>query len=374
MAKRTAKSAPASKSKPLTVPALREEIDRIDRQLIDLINQRADAALKIGKIKAAEGKAIYAPEREEEVINHVLSLSKGPLTEFCVRAIYRELISGSRALEKVLKVAYLGPQYTYSHLAAIERFGSSVEFVPVGSIPAVFEEVNRGHTDYGLVPLENSTDGRIADTLEMFTRLPLRICGEVQIRIHHNLLGKCTRSEVNQIYSRPQALSQCRNWIAMHLPTARTVEVTSTATAAQLANEKPGAAAIASREAGVHYGLNVLAENIEDNQGNLTRFAVIGHTMPGRTGRDKTTIMFQVEHKPGSLADAMGIFKRNELNLTWIESFPIQAPNEGYLFFVEFAGHERDARVQRAIVALQRKASRFVVLGSFPSSYPIKET
>ena len=173
-------------------------------------------------------------------------------------------------------MAYLGPAYSYSHLAAIHRFGQSVELVPVGSIAAVFEEVNRRHADFGLVPIENSTDGRVADTLDMFARLPVRICGEVQLRIHHNLLGSCPRAEVEEVYSKPQALSQCRNWLARHLPAARPIEVTSTATAAQLAQDKPGAAAIASLQAGVHYGLDVLAANIEDNDGNLTRFAVIG--------------------------------------------------------------------------------------------------
>lgn len=371
MAKKT--TASKSKSRP-TLASLRAEIDRVDRDLVKLMNQRAEVALKIGQIKLAEGQSIYAPSREEEVIGHALASSKGPLTEFCVRAIYRELISGSRALEKILKVAYLGPSYSYSHLAAIERFGQSVEFVPVGSISAVFEEVNRGHTDFGLVPLENSTDGRIADTLDMFTRLPQKICGEVQLRIHHNLLGKCPRGDVSQVYSRPQAISQCRNWLSKHLPNARPIEVASTAAAAQLAAEKPGAAAIASREAGVHYGLELLAENIEDNQSNLTRFAVIGDLPADRTGHDKTALMFQVDHKPGALADAMMIFKKNKLNLTWIESFPIAGAKEGYLFFVEFSGHGKDARVIRGIQALQRKALRLEVLGTYPISPPVNAT
>ena len=184
---------------------------------------------------------------------------------------------------KILRVAYLGPAYTYSHLAAIHRFGQSVELVPVATIQAVFEEVNRRHADFGIVPVENSTDGRVADTLDMFTRLPVKICGEVQMRIHHNLLGRSPRDEVREVYSRPQALSQCRNWLAKHLPGARTIEVTSTTTAAQLAQEKPGAAAIASVQAGIHYGLDVLAADIEDQSGNLTRFAVIGEETGPRT-------------------------------------------------------------------------------------------
>jgi chorismate mutase/prephenate dehydratase len=250
----------------------------------------------------------------------------------------------------------------------MQRFGQGVEYVPVGSIAAVFEEVERGHSDFGLAPIENSTDGRIADTLDMFTRVPVRVCGEVEMRIHHTLLGKCPRTDVKEVYSRPQAISQCRNWLAKHLPGARTVEVTSTTTAAQLAKEKPGAAAIASMQAAVHYGLDVLAENIEDNPSNSTRFAVIGGTAPPRTGNDRTAMLFQVEHRPGALADAMNIFKQHQVNLTWIESFPIPNSERAYLFFVEMEGHESDARLQRAVAALRRKALRLELLGSFPAT------
>jgi len=243
----------------------------------------------------------------------------------------------------------------------------------VGTISAVFEEVNRGHADFGLVPVENSTDGRIADTLEMFTRLPVKICGQVEMQIHHSLLAKCPRAEVKEVYSRPQAISQCRNWLAKHLPAARTIEVTSTSTAAQLAGEKPGAAAIASLQAGVEYGLNVLAENIEDNPGNTTRFAIIGGQIPERTGNDRTAMLFQLEHRPGSLAEAMSIFKRNKLNLTWIESFPIPGSKRGnYLFFVEMEGHQSDGRLRRAVAALQRKSLRLEILGSFPATTAVE--
>jgi chorismate mutase/prephenate dehydratase len=237
----------------------------------------------------------------------------------------------------------------------------------------VFEEVYRKQSDFGLVPVENSTDGRVADTLDMFTRMRVRICGEVELRIHHILLGKCPRTDVREVYSKPQALSQCRNWLAKHLPAARTIEVTSTSTAAQLAGEKPGAAAIASLQAGIYHGLEVLAENIEDNPSNTTRFAVIGGQAPPRTGNDRTAMLFQVEHRPGALADAMVIFKRNKLNLTWIESFPIPIPGSkrGYLFFVEMEAHETDARLRRAVATLGKKALRLEILGSFPASTPV---
>jgi chorismate mutase / prephenate dehydratase len=201
--------------------------------------------------------------------------------------------------------------------------------------------------------------------------LPVRICGEVEMRIHHTLLGKCSRTEVKEVYSRPQALSQCRNWLAKHMPGARMIEVTSTTTAAQLAKEKPGAAAIASREAGLYYGLDVLAEDIEDNPSNTTRFAVIGDQAPPRTGNDRTAMLFQVEHRPGALAEAMNIFKKNRVNLTWIESFPIPNSPRTYLFFVEMEGHESDVRLRRAVAAVERKATRLEILGSFPASTTI---
>jgi chorismate mutase/prephenate dehydratase len=373
MTKEKAKpKAPRPASRLASLSTLRGKIDRLDRELVKIINERAKLALDVGKVKEAQGQPAWCPGREEEVLQRALSLSKGPLTDICVRAIFRELISGSRALEKRLKVAYLGPAYSYTHLAALHRFGQSVELVPVGSIAAVFEEVNRGHTDYGLAPIENSTDGRIADTLDMFTRLPVRICGEVQLRIHHHLLARCQRADIIEVYSRPQALSQCRNWLAKHLPAARAIEVTSTSTAAQLAHDKQGAAAIASVQAGVHYDLNVVAENIEDNQGNLTRFAVIGDQPAQRTGRDKTALMFEIEHRPGALADAMVVFKRNRLNLTWIESFPIPQQPGGYLFFVEMEGHYSDARVRKAADSLGRRSVRFVNLGSYPQTATVE--
>ncbi len=354
-------------TRPTSLASLQTQLERIDANLVAVVNQRADLARQIGQWKRTAGEPIWVPGQEEDALARVAALDKGPLPPSCIRALFRELISGSRALLQNVRVAMLGPLYSYSHLAAIHRFGQSVEFVPVGTIAAVFEEVYRGQSDFGLVPIENSTDGRVADTLDMFTRMPVRICGEVDLEIHHTLLGKCARSEIREVYSKPQALSQCRNWLARHLPAARTVEVTSTSTAAQLASEKPGAAAIASLQAGIHYGLTPLAEKIEDNAANKTRFAVIGEHSAPRSGRDKTAMLFQVEHRPGALADAMNIFKRNRLNLTWIESFPIPGSDRAYLFFVEMEGHETDTRVRRAVGALERKTLRLEILGSFPA-------
>lgn len=358
------------KSKP-TIAKLQQALADLDQHLLELSNLRAEMSGQLFELRRAEGQPDFQLSDEDRQLAAVVERNKGPLSAEAVKAIFRELISACRAMLKPLRVAFLGPQYSYSHLAAIHRFGQQVEYIAVGSIAAVFEEVIRGHCQFGLVPLENSTDGRIADTLDMFIRTPIRICGQVELEIHHALLAKSPRSEIREVYSKPQALSQCRNWLAKHLPGARLIEVTSTSTAAQLAAEKPGAAAIASIQAGIHYGLNVLAENIEDNPGNTTRFAVIGNLSCPRTGRDKTALMFQVEHRPGALAEAMNVFKRNRLNLTWIESFPVPGCRGAYYFFVEMEGHESESRVRRALATLGKKTQRLELLGSYPIPTPV---
>ncbi len=347
------------------------KLKSLDRKLVELLQRRATITLQLARTNP---QFLIPPAcwcSQDTWVEEVTKSSEGPLPRRCLQAILRELASGCRALIKPLRVAYLGPAYSYSHLAAVHRFGESAELVPVGTIAAVFEEVNRGHADFGLVPIENSTDGRVADTLDMFVRLPVRICGQVELEIHHALLARCKREEIREVYSRPQALSQCRNWLARHIPAVKTVEVTSTSTAAQLASEKPGAAAIASIHAAVHYQLDVLAERIEDNPNNTTRFAVIGKESAPPSGRDRTAMLFQVEHRPGALAEAMMIFKRNRLNLTWIESFPVPGTRGAYLFFVEMEGHETDTRVRRAFASLKRKTLRLECLGSYPVTEPI---
>src|SRR5438128_1566626 len=302
---------------------LRTQIDKLDLQILKLVNERAGLAGEIGKVKNDHGTEVFSPSREEEVYQNVLEHNKGPLDTATIRAVYREIMSGSRALQKVLKIAYLGPEYSFSHLAAVERFGQQVEFVGVGSIPAVFEEVNRSHVDFGVVPLENSTDGGVSDTLDMFTRLTqLRIIAEVRLHVHHNLIANCEQQQIRRVYSKPQALSQCRNWLSKNVPHASLHEVASTATAAELAQREPGAAAVASRQAAVRYNLRILFTDIEDSPFNETRFAVIGSQECGKTGHDKTAIMFKIAHEPGSLVEALNVFKQNKLNLTWIESFP----------------------------------------------------
>jgi chorismate mutase/prephenate dehydratase len=349
---------------------LRTQIDKLDLQILKLVNERVGHAAEIGKVKNDQGSEVFSPAREEEVIENVLGANKGPLDAGSLRAIFREIVSASRSLQKIVKVAYLGPEYSFSHLAAVERFGQSVDFMRVGSIAAVFEEVNRGHADYGVVPLENSTDGRVADTLEMFIRLPqLKICAEVRLRIHHNLMATCDQQEIRRIYSKPQALSQCRNWLSKNVPHASLHEVASTATAAELAQREPGAAAVASRQAAVRYGLRILFSDIEDVPYNETRFAVIGAAQVERTGTDKTAIMFKLPHHPGALCDALNVFKQNKVNLTWIESFPARsAKNEkAYVFFADFEGHLDDAKVKRTLENLQKHCEEISILGSFPA-------
>jgi chorismate mutase/prephenate dehydratase len=241
----------------------------------------------------------------------------------------------------------------------------------VGNIAAVFEEVNRKHADFGVVPLENSTDGRVADTLDMFIRLPqIKICSEVRLHIHHNLLANCEQPEIRRVYSKPQALSQCRNWLSKNVPHASLHEVSSTATAAELVLREPNVAAVASRQAAVRYGIRILYSNIEDSPHNETRFAVIGTQDVGKTGKDKTVIMFQVTHSPGSLADVLNIFKTNKINLTWIESFPYPLTKSEYVFFVDFEGHVEDPKVKRTLTSLQEYCDKMSVLGSFPVAAP----
>ncbi|QGJ69389.1 Chorismate mutase I / Prephenate dehydratase [Planctomycetales bacterium 10988] len=348
---------------------LRCQIDELDRKLVQLVNDRAKLAVQIGKIKGERGQTIYAPEREDQVIQQALENSTGPLPKDCLQAIFRELMSGSRALQKKLRVGFLGPTFSYSYLAALERFGQCVDWVGVSNIAAVFEAVNRGDVDYGIVPLENSTDGRIVDTLDMFTRIPVKICGEVFLRIHHCLLARGRWEDIHEVTSKPQALSQCRDWLSRNLPNAKVTPAGSTAGAAERACKEPGVAAIASKEAGTRWGLDIHGENIEDNPSNITRFAVIGEDAHELTGNDKTAVMFQVAHQPGSLADALNLFKSSDLNLTWIESFPIPE-GEGYLFFIEFWGHESEPKVAKALEQLMGLSLRFEVLGSFPRSQP----
>ncbi|MCA9213797.1 MAG: prephenate dehydratase [Planctomycetales bacterium] len=348
-----------------TATELQKKLKRVEREIVKQCNERVSLYLQLANISDSQsitdlGKLPIAST------NDAAMKSKGPLSTDAVSAILRELDSASQALVHPTKVTFLGPEFSYSHLASIHQFGQSHILIPVSTIAAVFESVERGDADFGIVPIENSTDGRIVDTLEMFVRLPVKICGEIPMPIHHNLLAKCAITDVTEVHSKPQALSKCRDWLAKNLPAARLVPTASTTTAAQLASTEKNVAAIASRQAGSQYGLSVLAAAIEDNKHNVTRFAVIGREPAERTGDDKTSFMFELCHEPGALANTMAIFKRNRLNLTWIESFPKQGSPHEYIFFVELHGHQSDVRVRRAVASLEKKTVKLGILGSYP--------
>ncbi len=289
-------------------------------------------------------------ESDRDTVIHILS-------ELAQRE-YNEL--------KPSTVAFLGPIYSYSHLATSQYFGANITLLPVTTIANVFDDVIRENADFGIVPIENSTDGRIVDTLNVLSRSPVSICGEINLPIHHTLLSRESMQAITEVYSKPQAISQCREWLAKHLPDAQLIDTPSTTVAAEIASQSDGGAAIASQLAGAHYGLNAIAEKIEDRQGNITRFAILGNEFPKPTGNDKTTLIVELAHAPGSLADAMTSFKKHRLNLTWIESFPKPNHPSEYLFFIELEGHRSDPPVEAALQALRRKTQRVSILGSFP--------
>jgi chorismate mutase/prephenate dehydratase len=345
-----------------------ERIAAIDKQLVELLDRRARLVQRVEE-SIENGSNLQLLWKYQQVAEkQVAHLPKdSPLDAKIVGDWLRHTVSASyQPLASQTRIAYLGPQYSYSYLAAIRHFGEAANLVPVATIGAVFQELLRDQSKFGVVPIENSTDGRVVDTLGMFARFPVHICGEVLLPIHHCLLGRCSRNEVTEVHSKPQALSQCRTWLAQHLPETRLVEITSTAAAAKLAAEKPGVAAIASREAGVHHGLHVIDANIEDNANNVTRFVILGGSPAEPTGKDKTAVMFQVPHQPGALADAMLVFRKNKLNLTWIESFPIEGSRSEYLFFIELEGHQQRPAIKQALKQLQKQALRLEVLGSYP--------
>ncbi len=356
-----------------SLDSLRQEIDRLDQELVKHMNRRAQVAARIGQLKHDQGLEVWSAAREDQVLAKALGSSQGPLPEETLRIIFRELMSGSRALQRSIRVACLGPKYSYSHLASVAKFGEAVEHVPLGSIAAVFEEVNRRTVQFGLVPLENSTDGRIADTLEMFTKLPnVKIRAEVRLRIHHCLLGRCEWSQVRRVYSKSQALSQCRDWLGKNVPQAVKVEVVSTAAAAELARVEEFAAAVASRAAATACKLDILAENIEDQHYNVTRFAVISEHPGERTGRDKTTLMIRLPNQVGSLSKVISPFEKLGVNMTWIESFPIPSGSSesdpSYLFFIDVEGHFDDEPVKKALESARKRCERLDILGSYPKS------
>ena len=345
---------------------LRKNINGIDKKIITLLNNRASAAKVIGKLKKEAGVSIYTPEREVEIYENIIKENKGPLPDKALFAVYREIMSGSLGLEKKLKIAYLGPEATFTHQAGIKKFGSNIEYYACPTITDVFRDVEAERSDYGVVPVENSTEGMISHTLDMFINSDLKICSEIMLEISHNLLGKCNIKSVKKIYSKQEVFGQCRLWLEINMRGIALTEVSSTSKAAEIASQEKNSAAIASMLAAKKYRLNVIAKDIEDNPNNVTRFLVIGEAIPRPTKKDKTSIMFSVKDKVGALHDILVPFKKYRINLTKIESRPSKRKTWEYYFFVDMTGHCENQNVKKALNELEKHCSFLKILGSYP--------
>jgi len=345
----------------------RENIDNIDEEILELLNRRAKEAMEIGEIKKAEGKPLYVPSRERKIFERLTSINGGPFPNDALRGVFREIISASLSLEEVQKVGYLGPEGTFTNLAAMKQFGLSAELVPVRTIPEVFDNVSRGRMGYGIVPVENSLEGVVNHTLDTFTTSNLKISGEIFIEVNHHLMNKSGKVEdIQRIYSHTQALAQCRKWLNEHCPNIPVQEVESTAKAAEIAAHDETAAAVASEMAVMKYALRMVERSIEDSPNNFTRFIMIGDFEPLPTGNDKTSIVFSVAHKAGSLYESLSIFADKGINMTKIESRPSRQKAWEYVFFVDVDGHIQDEPVAETIEALKEHTAFLKVLGSYP--------
>ena len=346
---------------------LRKKIDKLDDEMVELLNRRSRIVLDVGNIKRSQKVKFYKPDRERQILERLASHNKGPFPNDALKAIYREILSASVSLEEPLKVTCLGPLATFTHLAALRHFGSSASFVPVDSIKMFFENVETGKAEYGVVPIENSNEGVVSYTLDMFMDSDLKVVAEIILEVAHNLLSKQPdKTKIKKIYSHPQALAQCRGWLESNMPGIPTKESTSTARAAELAARDKDSAAIASEVAARIYDLAILERNIEDNRHNVTRFLVISKDFPPKTGNDKTSIMFSIKDRPGSLYAILLPFKRARINLTKIESRPSKRKAWEYIFFVDMEGHVEDKKVMRAIEQLKEGCLYLKILGSYP--------
>ncbi len=355
------------KAKP-DLAALRQKIDDLDQKIVALLNERAEVVVAVGQTKRAEGTPIYSPDREHAVLQRIADLNKGPLPPKTIQAIYRELMSGSFALEKPLRVGYLGPEGSFSHLAAQRKFGQSVEYLPLADIRAVFEEVVRGHVDLGLVPAENSVGGGVIDTMDAFVESPVTICAEVVAEIHHNLLANCPPEEIKVIASKPEIFAQCRKWLSSSFNDVQLLPVASSSRAAEMAASEQGMAAIGSTLAAELYGLKIVFANIEDNPSNQTRFFVIATKPAKRTGKDKTSVMFTTAHRAGALVEVLNVLSRHGINLTNIDTRPSKRRNWEYYFFIDAEGHSQDANFAEALAEAREHCGELHVLGSFPKA------
>lgn len=353
----------------LAITGLRRDIDKIDEQILELINQRLLLASEIGKIKAKQGERLVDGARESTLVKRLLSLNNGPLSKQALRHIFTEIIAAAREIQTPQRVAYLGPEATFTHIAAVNHFGRSVAFTPQGSIRDVFNEVEKGAFHYGVVPVENSIEGAVNYTLDLFFESELKICAEIYYAISHDLLSiDSDLSDIRKIYSHPHAFAQCRKWLEKHLPQAALVECSSTAEAARKAAGENGTAAIASREAAQSYKLEVLASRIEDASRNVTRFLVIGKEDIRRTGADKTSIMFVTSHVPGALFKVLKPIADAGINMVKLESRPSKHENWSYFFFVDLEGHISDTTVKNTVDDMNKLCLFLKLLGSYPVS------
>lgn len=354
----------------MNIKRLRHKIDEIDAEIVKFLNKRAGLTIEIAKLKSKNNLATYVPDREKEVLRKVAALSKGPLKADSVKAIYSEIMSGSLSLGRPIKIAYLGPQYTFTHLASLKKFGQSVGYEALNSITDVFTEVENGRCNYGVVPVENSIEGAVNHTFDMLIDSNLKIASEIYLEISHNLLsGENNLRKIKKIYSNPQVFGQCRLWLETNIPGAELVEVSSTTRAAEIASREKSSAAIASKAAALHYKLNVLEGGIEDSPHNVTRFLVIGKEISGKSTKDdKTSIMFSVKDKVGALFSALLPFKKYGINLTKIESRPSKKKAWEYYFFVDFEGYFEDKLVKRALSELEKHCTFVKILGSYPQA------
>ena len=350
-----------------SVDALRKKIDQVDKKIVELLNERASVAQEIGRAKSLGKEEVYVPSREKEIFQRVLELNPGPLPGAALHSIYREILSASRSLESSIRIAYFGPEATFTHMAAREKFGSSAVFIPLAGIADVFQEVTQGRADYGVVPIENSTEGVVTHTLDMLVEADVRICAEASLEIHLYLLSRSGRREdIGAIVSHPQALAQCRRWLGNNFSKIQTDEVASSAQAAQMAAADPKLAAVASSLAQELYGLKAVAANIEDHASNITRFLVIGDQRTRPSGDDKTSIVFSVKDEVGVLHRMLAPFARDRINLTKIESRPLKHKPWEYLFFLDLEGHTEEPKIQRAVKNLEKGCLFIKVLGSYP--------
>ena len=345
---------------------LRQRIDALDDEIVALLNRRAEAAVAIGRLKCAAGSPVFAPDRERAILDRLCARSAGPLSAASLAAIYRELMSASFALERPPRVGYLGPAGSFSHEAAMMKFGASVAYEPLMRIQGVFDAMDRGHIDYGVVPVENNTTGGVVlDTLDAFAASKAMICNELQLAIHLNLMARCPMDEIVSVHSKPEAFKQVQRWLAETGLADKVVPAASTSRAAQIAAETPGAAAIGSALAGKLNGLRVLVAKIEDNPHNATRFFVLGREPAGPTGRDQTSILFVTENRTGALVEALAAARDHGVNMTMITSRPGAAAGQ-YNFFVDLTGHVDDAPMRATLAAMRRHCRAVRVLGSYP--------